>query len=34
MASAASRGDLVYSSDVDDLEKLRRYFPDVRVLHV
>jgi len=33
MASAASRGDLVYSSDVDDLEKLRRYFPAVRVLH-
>jgi predicted nucleic acid-binding protein len=32
MASAASRGDIVYSSDVDDLEKFRRYFPSVRVL--
>ena len=34
MASAATRGDLVYSSDVDDLEKLRHYFPGVRVLSV
>jgi predicted nucleic acid-binding protein len=34
MASAASRGDLVYSSDVGDLERLRRYFPSVRVLRV
>ena len=34
MASAASRGDIVYSSDVDDLERLRRYFPSVRVLRV
>ena len=32
MASAASRGDIVYSSDVDDLERLRRVFPGVRVL--
>ena len=32
MASAASRGDIVYSSDVDDLEKLRRVFPAVRIL--
>jgi predicted nucleic acid-binding protein len=32
MASAASRGDIVYSSDVEDLERLRRYFPSVRVL--
>lgn len=32
MASAASRGDIVYTSDVDDLEKLRRRFPSVRVL--
>jgi predicted nucleic acid-binding protein len=32
MASAASRGDIVYSSDVADLEKLRKYFPGVRVL--
>jgi len=34
MASAASRGDIVYTSDVTDLEKLRRYFPNVRVLAV
>jgi hypothetical protein len=34
MASAASRGDIVYSSDVGDLDKLRRHFPGVRVLAV
>lgn len=34
MASAALRGDVVYTSDVDDLEKLRRHFPAVRVLAV
>jgi predicted nucleic acid-binding protein len=34
MASAAARGDLVYSSDVDDLERLRRHFPGVRILSV
>lgn len=34
MASAASRGDLVYSSDVEDLERLRARFPGVRVLGV
>ena len=34
MASAALRGDVVYTSDVKDLEGLRRYFPDVRVLAV
>ena len=34
MASAASRGDVVYTSDVDDLEALRRHFPTVRVLSV
>jgi predicted nucleic acid-binding protein len=34
MASAASRGDIVYSSDVADLEKLSAYFPGVRVLRV
>lgn len=34
MASAASRGDVVYTSDVEDLEKLRRHFPSVRVLSV
>jgi predicted nucleic acid-binding protein len=34
MASAASRGDIVYTSDVEDLENLRRYFPSVTVLSV
>jgi predicted nucleic acid-binding protein len=34
MASAARRGDLVYTSDVDDMERLRAYFPAVRVLGV
>jgi predicted nucleic acid-binding protein len=34
MASAASRGDVVYTSDVEDLERLRRHFPAVRVLGV
>ncbi len=31
MASAAQRGDAVYTSDVDDLERLRLFFPSVRV---
>jgi predicted nucleic acid-binding protein len=34
MASAASRGDVVYTSDFADLERLRRYFPTVRLLAV
>jgi predicted nucleic acid-binding protein len=34
MASAARRGDAVYTSDYDDLERLRGYFPTVRVLSV
>lgn len=34
MASAALRGGVVYTSDVDDLERLRNHFPDVRVLGV
>ncbi len=34
MASAASRGDIVYSSDVGDLAGLREYFPTVVVLRV
>ena len=34
MASAAQRGDVVYTSDTADLEKLRRHFPEVRVLRV
>lgn len=31
MASAAARGDAVYTSDVADLERLRAFFPSVRV---
>jgi predicted nucleic acid-binding protein len=31
MASAALRGDAVYTSDVRDLERLRAFFPPVRV---
>lgn len=34
MASAARRGGIVYTSDVDDLERLRVFFPSVRVLGV
>ena len=35
MASAALRGGgVVYTSDVDDLQRLQRHFPTVRVLHV
>lgn len=34
MASAAMRGDVVYTTDLDDLEKLRAFFPSVRVLGV
>lgn len=32
MASAAQRGDVVYTSDVDDLQKLAAHFRAVRVL--
>jgi len=32
MAFAASRGDAVFTGDLDDLERLRAYFPSVRVL--
>jgi hypothetical protein len=32
MASAASRGDRVLTSDFDDLDRLRPYFPEVRLL--
>jgi hypothetical protein len=32
MASAAQRGDVVYTSDFDDLDRLRTHFPSVRVL--
>lgn len=34
MASAAVRGDVVYTQDFDDLERLRAVFPSVRVLSV
>lgn len=34
MASAAMRGGVVYTSDFDDLDRLRQHFPDVRVLMV
>jgi predicted nucleic acid-binding protein len=34
MASAALRGDVVYTGDVDDLERLRIFFPAVRVLSI
>lgn len=34
MASAAQRGDVVYTSDMDDLSALGTYFPSVRVLSV
>lgn len=33
MASAAARGDVVFTSDVEDLARLQGYFPGVRVLH-
>ena len=32
MASAASRGDRVLTSDFEDLDRLRSYFPAVRLL--
>lgn len=34
MASAAQRGDVVYTADVSDLEKLGAYFRTVRVLGI
>lgn len=35
MASAALRGGgIVYTSDLDDLDRLQRHFPTVRILHV
>jgi predicted nucleic acid-binding protein len=34
MASAALRGDVVYTSDFDDLDRLRRVFRAVRVVKV
>jgi hypothetical protein len=32
MASAANRGDRVLTSDFEDLDRLRAYFPEVRLL--
>jgi hypothetical protein len=34
MASASLRGDIVYTSDFEDLDRLRARFPSVRVLRV
>jgi hypothetical protein len=34
MASAATRGDIVYTSDFEDLDRLGAHFPEVRVLAV
>jgi hypothetical protein len=34
MASAAQRGDAVYTTDVSDLDRLRAFFPGVRVFGV
>jgi predicted nucleic acid-binding protein len=34
MASAAQRDDVVYSSDLDDLQRLQRQFPGVRVVRI
>ena len=34
MASAAQRGDIVYTSDVDDLQRLTAHFRAVRVLGI
>lgn len=34
MASAAARGDVVYTSDADDLVRLRAFFPNVRVIGI
>ncbi len=34
MASAARRGDLVYTSDIEDLQRLQQPFPSVRLVRV
>jgi len=34
MASAARRGDVVYTSDLDDLGRFARFFPNVRIFSV
>jgi hypothetical protein len=33
MASASLRGDVVYTSDMNDLMALQVFFPSVRLLH-
>ena len=33
MASASLRGDVVYTSDIDDLMALQTFFAGVRVVH-
>ncbi len=33
MASASVRGDTVYTADIDDFERLREVFPNVRLEH-
>jgi len=34
MASAARHGDVIFTSDIDDLGRFSRYFPNVRILSV
>jgi len=34
MASAATRGDIVYTSDIEDLVRLQAHFPTVRILQI
>ena len=34
VASAARRGDIVYTSDFDDLQRLAVHFPVVRILRI
>jgi predicted nucleic acid-binding protein len=34
MASAASREDVVYTGDLEDFDRLRKFFPSVRVLAI
>jgi hypothetical protein len=34
MADAALRGDVVYTGDFEDLDRLRAFFPAVRVLSI
>ncbi|MEM1034508.1 MAG: PIN domain-containing protein [Myxococcota bacterium] len=34
MTSAARRGDVVFTSDIEDLERLQRRFPTVRLVRV